>query len=235
MRLDIFPRFLSGSGSAPTVEDLLVSKVFADALDILRAPQTWRHDTAESINNLFGAPPMQYRLAMSAVTRFCAIAEELHKRKVMDRPYWVQPDTSEVTVSISLARPLPLYQFATHIGNLRSLQCELICLPCAVVHVWFAEGSSPLASDHHHSGYHSSPSPNQHQHQHHPLSYGWRLGFWFIIPVRRLFLPGLLHGGVQGSNGGYSLALPWPCHDLGRGPLPYGMVSLQPIAGIQGS
>lgn len=106
----IFPCSLPGPGNAPSAEDLLNSNVFADALDILKAPQTWRQDTAESINQLFNGPPIQYSVAMCAVTRFRAVVEELYKKKVLDRPYWILPERPE-TVS-----PLPCLFPGTILG-----------------------------------------------------------------------------------------------------------------------
>lgn len=119
--------------------------------------------------------------------------------------------------------------------SLRSSRFELIYWSCIVLHLWFSEGSSPPPSDHHQSGHHSYHAPQHHHFQLQPLSYGWRLWVWLLLPVGWLVFPGLLNVRLQGRRGGYSVGLPLPCDGLGRCSLPYGLVGFQSISGIQAS
>ena len=88
------------TGGKVEAHDLLESPIFKDALEILKADATWLQETADSINQLYDAPDIQIGQAWCAVVRFSAVAEELYKRHIIDRPFWMKPEASEVRVSV---------------------------------------------------------------------------------------------------------------------------------------
>jgi hypothetical protein len=90
-------------GSAPILEDFLATPIFEDALAILKAPTGWCEVTHPAILQLFNDPPKQRVQAIMAITRFQAIAEELAKRKMGDRPFWLPPEREVLLVSIAKA------------------------------------------------------------------------------------------------------------------------------------
>lgn len=85
-------------GSAPILQDFPATPIFEDALEILRAPRQWCEETHQGILRLFNDPPKQRVQAIMAITRFQAIAEELAKRRMGDRPFWIIPEREDVRV-----------------------------------------------------------------------------------------------------------------------------------------
>ena len=87
------------SGEALITEDIATKPIFSDALSFLQADGKWVETTMNSIKQLYVDPHEHRAHAICAVVRFMAISEELHRRKVVERPFWILPDDREMQVS----------------------------------------------------------------------------------------------------------------------------------------
>ena len=94
------------SGDELVWDDLTSKPIFTDALEVLKTPRTWLEATMASINQLYDDPPEERAHAICATVRFMAIAEELYRKKVVERPFWLIPDVQEMQVMISSDNPL---------------------------------------------------------------------------------------------------------------------------------
>jgi len=62
---------------------------FQQALDILKAKEEWITATMASISENHPDFPKLKQLAICAVTRLQAVAEEGYRKKVFDKPFWM--------------------------------------------------------------------------------------------------------------------------------------------------
>lgn len=87
------------TGDALISEGITTKPIFSDALSALQPDGKWVENTMGSIKQLYDDPPEDRAHSILAVVRFMAIAEELRRRKVVDRPFWLLPDDQEMQVS----------------------------------------------------------------------------------------------------------------------------------------
>lgn len=94
------------SDADPVPDDFVTdagATIFRDAYEILKSDPQWLEATTKFIAENIPDTPERKVQAICAVSRLAAIGEELYRKKVIEKPFWVVP---AITTRVSHHSPL---------------------------------------------------------------------------------------------------------------------------------